>query len=93
MKQGGEGPEEAGIPEGIMGMDFGEAGFLGRVSLQTGNSKWPSHCAWSDRLGCWGRLFGSCSLCPPFLMYKISKECHVTRTGKIQDPFHLLSLS
>lgn len=94
MKLEGEGPEEAGICEGIMGMDFGEAVFLGRVSFfRRGNSKWPSHGAWRNRLRCVGRLCGSCSLFLPFSIYKISKECHITGSGKTQDPFHRVSLS
>jgi hypothetical protein len=96
MKQGGEGPEEAGIPEGIMGMDFGEAGFLGRVSLssdrETPNGLATVHGAtdWGTGEDCVGAVH---CVPPPFLMYKISKECQVTGTGKIQDPLHQVSLS
>lgn len=35
-----------------MGMEFGEAVFLGRVSFfRQGNSKWPSHSAWEEPTG------------------------------------------
>lgn len=62
MKLEGEGPEEAwnGLCDGIMGMDFGEAVFLGRVFLQTGS---PNVLAtehggthWGTREGCVGAV-------------------------------------